>query len=400
MSDPTPHIPKYRLHKGSGQALVQIDGRRTYLGRHGTEESKERYRRIIASWLATGKPPDDGAADRVTPASPVPQSVSELILGYWNFAKSYYRKHGKLTGEADNIRTALRPVLEMYGHTPAREFGAKALVLVRQAMIQAGLARKVINARVSRIKRMFRWAAKEELIPAGIYHCLLAVEGLQRGRSAARETAPVQPVPEAQVQATLPFLTWQVRAMVEVQELAGMRPQDIRNLRTCDLDMLGDVWIYRPWTHKTEHHGHVRQIAIGPRAQAILKSFLKPREPTRYVFDPSETVAAYHARRRSQRRTRRTPSELRRPRQAHPRRKPGSQYSRASYEGAIARACQRAKVPRWSPNQLRHSCATKVRRLYGLDGAAAVLGHRLGTVTEVYAEADLQKAIRIMREIG
>jgi len=33
-------------------------------------------------------------------------------------------------------------------------------------------------------------------------------------------------------------------------------------------------------------------------------------------------------------------------------------------------------------------------------GAAAVLGHRLGTVTGVDAEADLQKAIAIMRAIG
>ena len=70
------------------------------------------------------------------------------------------------------------------------------------------------------------------------------------------------------------------------------------------------------------------------------------------------------------------------------------------YWGAVAKACQKAGVPRWAPNQLRHNCGTKVRRLYGLDAAAAVLGHRLGTVTEVYAEADLRKAIDVMREIG
>jgi hypothetical protein len=33
-------------------------------------------------------------------------------------------------------------------------------------------------------------------------------------------------------------------------------------------------------------------------------------------------------------------------------------------------------------------------------GAAPVLGQRSCTVTEVYAEADLQRAIDIMREIG
>ena len=39
-------IPKYRHHKPSGQALVQIRGRRTFLGKYGSEESKERYHRL------------------------------------------------------------------------------------------------------------------------------------------------------------------------------------------------------------------------------------------------------------------------------------------------------------------------------------------------------------------
>ena len=30
----TVRVPKYRLHKGSGQPLVEIDGRRIYLGKH------------------------------------------------------------------------------------------------------------------------------------------------------------------------------------------------------------------------------------------------------------------------------------------------------------------------------------------------------------------------------
>jgi hypothetical protein len=32
--------------------------------------------------------------------------------------------------------------------------------------------------------------------------------------------------------------------------------------------------------------------------------------------------------------------------------------------------------------------------------AMAVLGHKYGLVTEIYAERDLQKAMEIMREIG
>jgi integrase len=327
-------------------------------------------------------------------------SLADLVLAYWNHVKVYYRKNGQLTGEAENIRAALRPLLHLYAHSRASEFGPKALRLVRQSMIQAGLTRKSINARVGRVKRLFAWAAEHELIPATVYHGLLSVKGLKPGRSAAREPEPVVPVPEEHVRPVLRYLTPQVRAMVQVQELTGMRPQDVRNLRTGDIDMGGDVWVYSPWTHKTAHHGHARRVAIGPRAQAILRPFLKPEAPLAYVFVPREAVAAVRAERARKRKTRPTPSELRRRRKRSPRRAPKEQYTKAGYEGGIARACREARVPRWGPNRLRHNCARRIRDLYGLEGAAAVLGHKLGIVTEVYAGAALSKAVEIMRQVG
>jgi hypothetical protein len=48
-------IPKYRLHTGSGQALVVLNSRRHYLGAHGTPESKQRDERLVAEWLMNGR---------------------------------------------------------------------------------------------------------------------------------------------------------------------------------------------------------------------------------------------------------------------------------------------------------------------------------------------------------
>lgn len=42
-----PRLPKYRRHS-SGQAFVEINGHRHYLGVYGSDQSKERYQRIIA----------------------------------------------------------------------------------------------------------------------------------------------------------------------------------------------------------------------------------------------------------------------------------------------------------------------------------------------------------------
>jgi hypothetical protein len=46
-------VPSYRLHRASGQAVVNLGGKDIYLGQHGTRESQTRYEQLIAQWLAS-----------------------------------------------------------------------------------------------------------------------------------------------------------------------------------------------------------------------------------------------------------------------------------------------------------------------------------------------------------
>ena len=48
----TKTIPSYRLHRPTGQAVVRLDGRDYYLGKHSTDPSHEKYRRLVAKWLS------------------------------------------------------------------------------------------------------------------------------------------------------------------------------------------------------------------------------------------------------------------------------------------------------------------------------------------------------------
>jgi integrase len=107
-----------------------------------------------------------------------------------------------------------------------------------------------------------------------------------------------------------------------------------------------------------------------------------------------------HRRRADGRKTKRTPSELKRVRQDQPRRAPAERYNRRSYRVAIVRACQKAGVPAWSPLQLRHTAATAIRAKYGVEAAKVILGHTKIETTQIYAERDLNKAEQIMAEIG
>jgi integrase len=193
--------------------------------------------------------------------------------------------------------------------------------------------------------------------------------------------------------------------MVQLQLLAGMRPGEVVIMRAIDLDMTGNVWLYRPGSdqlhgaHKTAWRGHRRIIAIGPKAQDIIRQYLKT-DLQAYLFSPAEAMAVFHAERRKERKTKVQPSQAKRTGKRKPKRRPGERYTVNSYDRAIKEACKKAGVPHWHPHQLRHTKATEIRREAGLDAARVVLGHRSPQITEVYAEIDVNKAAEVMARLG
>ncbi|MGY8767183.1 MAG: hypothetical protein ACKVH8_01965 [Pirellulales bacterium] len=116
-------VPTYRLHKGSGQALVQINGRRIYLGVYDSPQSHEEYRRLIAEYLSHGEIQEHTSTTKSI-------TVDELILAYYQFAQKYYVKNGRVTDEVAGIRAVLSRLCQMYGTSSACEFGPKAYKLV------------------------------------------------------------------------------------------------------------------------------------------------------------------------------------------------------------------------------------------------------------------------------
>jgi integrase len=412
---PSPRIPKYRRHS-SGQARVTLQGKDHLLGPYNSPDSKEAYRRLIAEWLENPSRP-------ATPPTKEkePLSVNELALAYWKFADAYYGFAGK-RGDAYCLRDALRVVQSLYGRTAAKDFGPLALKACRHQMIAKGWSRTYTNAQVDRVRRMFRWAAEEEMVPGTVYQSLKAVVGLRHGKSGVREAKKVTPVPQEHLDASLPFMPPPVRAMVELQLLTGCRPAEVCRLRPMDIDMGNPTcWVYRPGsdegphgTHKTAHHGHDRMIFIGPRAQEVLRPFLDASRDA-YCFSPAESERRRNAARRACRKTPLWPSHQRRGHAARPRRSPGDRYDTPSYRRAIARACRAADrkaheadpsiaathvvTPVWSPNRLRHNRATELRR-HGLDVAKTILGHTKVETTQIYAEKDIQAAMDLVSRIG
>jgi integrase len=382
-------VPKYRKHKATGQAVVTLDGRDIYLGPWKTKASLAEYDRLIGEWILGGR-----TLRRLDTSG---LTVVELIAAYLSYARKYYPPKSV---EPDRIVEAIRLVKQLYGRTLASEFGAKSLKAVRQTMIDQGLGRKLINGRVGKIKRMFKWGASDNLVPVDVYQSLATVEGLRVGYTSAKESEPVRPVPDAAVEATLRRLSATVADMVRLQRLTGARPTEICTIRPRDFDRSGDVWVYRPSDHKTAHLGKRREICIGPKGQAVLLPYLL-RAADAYCFSPAESEEKRRAE-RSERRRVQLPYGNRRGsnRKRKPRRTPGDHYTRDSYRKAIHRACDLAGVPRWSPNRLRHSAATDIRQKFGLEAAQVTLGHASADITQVYAERNMALARKVAAEVG
>jgi len=380
MSSSTVRIPKYTHFKPRDLARVRLEGRDIYLGKFNSPESHAEYQRVIAEWLVQKQAPakDDSQEKTVT--------VAELMVSFLRHAKDYYVKDGKQTREFGQIKEALAPVRELYQDTLADQFGPLCLQAVRQRMIQIGWCRKHINKQISRVRRMFRFGVASELVRAETYQALTAVADLKKGRTTAPEHPPVLPVPAEVVEATLPELSHLVADMVRYHRLTGCRPTEVCLLRPGEIDRSEDVWAFTPNSHKTDHlEGH-RTVYIGPGDQAILTRYVD-RPNNQFCFDPRQAPKS--------------------------RKNARERYTKDSYGRAIRRAVERINQTRkkkdgneavfvesWSPNQLRHSAATEIRKQFGIEGAQVILGHASADVTQVYAERDLKLAKQIARKLG
>lgn len=420
MARPRKSIPVYRLHKQSGQAIVTVrtaDGKRRdiTLGEYGSPESKAEYERIIADYrLGTG------IAARTNGGGAQSYTINELLIQYVRHAEGYYRHpDGTPTRAADNVKDAVRPLRLLFGHTPAKEFGPLDLKTIQRVMVENGLSRKVVNQRIGRVRQFFKWAASEELIPATVHSALQTVRELRRGRTAAKETEPVKPPPAGHVERTLPFVRPAVGALIRLQLLTGARAGELVVMKAEDIDRSGDVWVYRPGSHKGSWREKPREIWVGPQAQQLLAPWLL-KAGDGFVFSPAREEAERQAERAAKRKTPPYPSHMKRNAAkrvgAKRKRPPKERYTTTTYRRAIERACDRAFQPpddltpselkawrakhRWSPHQLRHAAATELRKQFGIETARIILGHSKAVTTEIYAEIDRAKAMTVVQQVG
>ena len=418
-----------RVDRGREYAAVTLTDsktkrRRTYrLGGYATDESRERYLQLLTDWQRRGRRLPDSPRQDNQPGNAI--TITQLCHAYWAVTRGRYSR-----SHESNLDAAVRLLRQFHGATAVDAFGPNALRLIREAMIRGDAnakpkprrpwSRSVANRFTRQIVAIFKWGVAHEMVPPAIHQALRTIEPLKRGQTTAHEPKPVRPVPDVHVDAALEHMRPQVRAMVELQRCTGMRSGEVVIMRTRDIDVSGTIWVYSPAQHKTLVHGHDRRVYLGPRAQEILRPWLRP-SLDECLFQPREAVADQLAERHAKRETPlhygNQPGTNRKASRKYP---PGERYTTDSYRKAVVRACDLADraakqkaakegrkvpdderlVPRWHPHQLRHSHATAVRKQFGIEAARIALGHQHVDVTEIYAERDQAIAEKIARTVG
>jgi len=102
-------------------------------------------------------------------------SVNEICNKFLEHSSSYYVKDGQPTEEHAGIKAAIKRLVEEFGELPANELGPLKIQDLQQRFVRDGVSRYYVNKSINRLKRMFRWAVSQELIPPSISQAIDSV---------------------------------------------------------------------------------------------------------------------------------------------------------------------------------------------------------------------------------
>ncbi len=366
---PKHSVPSYRLHKSTGQAVCYINRTAKYLGIHDTPESRLAYAKLLTELQA-----ESGKSSAHAPGR-MERTVSELLL---KFASDPEGLPKYSNAEQHCLQGVIRIVRTMFGDTMANDFGPLRLRAVRESMLQGeaptdGTPKKKLrkpwshsftNRQVKRLRHIFRLGVSWEYLSQTVVDALGSVPSLNDPNAGSRQRTAV---PNDNLQAVREKLSKQLHVdLFDLMLLTGSRPGELLGsrssdgLRTCDLDRRGEVWRVDLKKHKTTHKGKSRTLYFHPKAQLILR---------RYLRDDAPEVPMFSIRR--------------------------------DHFGKVVRsACEAAGVPEFTPHWIRHTVATKTADDMGIEAAQRLVGHASSAMTEHYTKAAEKLAIEASRRLG
>lgn len=406
--------PAYKVHPVRGYAYVHLNGEIIYLGKHPSQQAKEKYQQIVQQW----------ERDHLT--APVPRegtTIIELVSQFMDHARVHYRIDGEPTSELRSFRHNLAPLVDQFARMKVDDFRPSHFKAIREHWLtqhhatgkdgktKKQLSRKTINQAMGRIRHVFQWGVGEELVEPATAMAIAQVKDLQEGRTSAPDHEDVPPVGLRDFAKTLKHLCRHYAAIARIQYYCGARPGEVCRMRGEEIDRDGiarigkrrifvgnGLWVFQPRRFKTKHKiGNIVYL-LGPRAQRVLEPFLRD-DPIAYIFPAGEVRQERYAAMRAARKSKVQPSQVSRAK-VNSKRPPSPHITPTTYAHAVQDAAARAGAEHWHPNQVRHLWFSRMDRLAGIEAASKAGGHKSIDTTLVYVEKNLKDSAPLVAEHG
>jgi integrase len=300
--------------------------------------------------------------DAPAPSFPLVETAASDYVAH---CRSYYTlPGGRTSSEPRGVELALSFLTRAAAGLSTAQLTKEHLKGARELMLKS-CSRKTCNQHVGRVKRAVKWWLEADKIPDAAAAALLTLAPLPAFRSGAKEYEPVTAVAWEHVEAVVAAIAEPWESLVLLQWYTGLRPGEACGLKVAQVDVAGKRLNFG-LNHKTGWRGKSKTVPLGEHALAVLAPWLDmaAQREREHVFVTAWTARAGEPR----------------PAQA------------GSYCHAVERCCEALEVATWSPNQLRHAFATRVRAALGLEAAQHALGHARADVTQLYAEGNAELA--------
>jgi integrase len=310
------------------------------------------------------------------------------VISLYELNETFLRFHTKLDWRVISAYNKIKALLaDFLPNCDTSQFSALSLMEFRLYLIGKGYERKYINKLVGMIRRMFKWAVPLDLVSPILAFKLSQVKDLEPGETDARENPEREAAAIETIIAVLSHLPEQIRDMILLQALTGMRPSEICGLIVSEIikdseairkyNLFGN-WLYLPKEHKTSGKDKQRPVVFDETAQIILKKYMDGKEGDAPLF-------------------------------CNLQKRRGRAISVERYGRILAETIETHGLPKFTPYQIRHTNGTWISDVLDRDHARAQLGHSSVKTTGIYdhsdsvvkADIELQKAILLKRkEVG
>ena len=286
----------------------------------------------------------------------------------------------------------LQVMVTLLGDIELADLDEPMLKLADDELAEQGLAIKTIKDYIGDTQRAMNWAAGEGLIDAAVAHRVGLYKGAKVGRG-GRPSRKREPVSDDDFHAVLRHVDPLIGAALLLLWHCGARPNELMQLRLCDLEDDGVVLRFRPPQHKAKSKGKDRVLLFGPEARAVLRHVTAGLDPEAYVFGRRRLRSGQYLRMML---TRKTPTSC----GNGPGQKRVAPVGEADdrpihptvLNNAVARACHEAGVEPWEVYCLRHAACTRIARKHGAHVAQQMLGHASISMTSRYLHTSVDDA--------